>query len=241
MKTVKFILLILLVSIPLFPNGQQDKMAQVEKKEEIVTVFTSILPQKYFVERIGGDRVDVNVLVGPGKSPATYEPTPGQVVTLSGSDIFFAIGVPFENAFIPTIRSSLENLRIIDTSEGIEKRVFNNVDKQVRISDPHIWMSPRLVKIQAATILDALVESDPDGGKVYIEGYNSFMEDLDSVYSELKNIMGPLRGNTIFVYHPAFGYLFDEFGLEQMAIETGGKEPSPSVLEEIITKALKKR
>ena len=239
MKRLCLILIFLLICFSLFSVGQKDNREQAENKEKI-TVFTSIMPQKYFVERIGGDRVTVNVFVGPGKSPATYEPTPGQIVALSRSDIFFSIGVLFEQAFLPTIRGTLKNLKIIDTSEGIEKRMFNSEDKQEKIQDPHIWMSPGLVKIQAETIFKALVKNDPDGKETYTKGYNRFIDDLNLVHDDLNEVLGPLRGNILLVFHPAFGYFADDFGLKQVAIETGGKEPGPAMLEKIIMKAREK-
>lgn len=264
MKKIFLTLLTLLFVTSLFSNGQQDDENLAEKKEAALTIFTSILPQKYFVERIGADRVDVNVLVGPGKSPATYEPTPGQVLKLSSADIFFTIGVPFEQAFIGNIESNLPKLKIIDTSDGIVKRTIlghDHAEEEVHeheeeahghdeeeddhheseIKDPHIWMSPKLVKIQAAAIYNALIKEDPKGQEIYAKGYNDFIKDLDLIHEELKNVLEPLRGNLVFVYHPAFGYLFDEFGLEQMSVETGGKEPTPAVLEEVITMALEKK
>ena len=249
MKKIYLILITFLIVTPLFSNGQQDADKQMEKKEGLITVFTSILPQKYFVERIGGDRVNVNVLVGPGKSPTTYEPTPGQVLKLSSSKLFFTIGVAFEQAFIGTIKKNLPELKIVDTSEGIIKRdIENHKDEDEEtdhhdgeIKDPHIWMSPELVKIQAAAIYKALSEEDPMGKEFYTKGYNNFIKDLDLVHEKLKKVLEPLRGNTVFVYHPAFGYLCDEFGLEQVAVETGGKEPSPGVLEKVIKMAQKKK
>ncbi|MCK5200662.1 MAG: zinc ABC transporter substrate-binding protein, partial [Spirochaetales bacterium] len=98
MEKLRLILILLFISNSLFSAGQQDSKEQAEKKEHTITVFTSILPQKYFVERIGGDRVEINVLVGPGKNPAIYDPAPSQVVALSQADIFFTVGVPFEQA-----------------------------------------------------------------------------------------------------------------------------------------------
>jgi zinc transport system substrate-binding protein len=212
-----------------------------------INIFTSILPQKYFVERIGGDRVSVSVLVGPGKSPATYEPLPDQVIALGTADIFFTIGVPFENAFIPKIQKSLQSLKIVDTSEGIKKRTIEVHDHddhgeeehghEAGAPDPHIWMSARLVKQQALNIYNALSAKDPEGKDFYKKGYDNFIADLDKADAELKKSLAPFKGRTLFVFHPVFGYFADEYGFKQVAIETGGKEPSPSVLETIIKKA----
>ena len=218
-----------------------------EVRPSKLNVFTSILPQKYFVERIGGDRVNVSVLVGPGKSPATYEPLPDQVIALSRADIFFTVGVSFEHAFIPKIEKSLQALKIIDTSAGIKKRFLeapgheehgdDGHDHRERAVDPHIWMSVTLVKKQAENIYNALAEKDPEGRVFYKKNYDDFIAELDRLNDELKQALAPLRGSTLFVFHPAFGYFADEYGLKQVAIETGGKEPSPSALEAVIKKA----
>ncbi len=235
-KRFLFLLLLMLISFFELPgNGQK------EDQDKVVTIFTSIMPQKFFVERIGGKRVAVHVLVSPGMSPATYEPTPRQVIRLSQADLLFTIGVPFEQAFIPIITNSLDTLRVIDTSENIEKREFildENMEEHLHthqgVTDPHIWLSPSLVKIQATTIYNALIEFDPEGESVYKDGFNSFIEELDSVILELHSILDPLEGSSFFVFHPSFGYFTDEFGLIQKTIESGGKEPLPSELEEII-------
>jgi zinc transport system substrate-binding protein len=213
-----------------------------------VTVYTSILPQRYFVEKIAGDRIDVQVLVGPGKNPATYEPTPQQVMGLGNAAVLFTIGVPFEKAFVPTISSTLPALKISDTSAGIEKRTFTTVhtheeteeafgherDHTEGAKDPHIWMSPRLAKLQSKTIYDTLVEIDPQGKAVYQQGYRSLIKELNAIDVQLSDVLAPFKGKTMFVFHPAFGYFADAYQLKQVAIETGGKEPTPSVLADII-------
>jgi len=234
-----------------------------------VNVFTSILPQKCFVEKIGGDRVNAEVLVGPGKSPATYEITPQQIIALGSAEILFTIGVPFEQALLPSIEDTLDKLRIVDTSQGINKRKLaahthdenhhedheeehedhNDEDDhheekhehEEGADDPHIWLSPSLVKIQAGHIYNALIEIDPEAKDQYKNGYDEFISELDEIDRELKSILAPFSGNILFVFHPAFGYFADSYGLEQVAIETGGKEPTPSQLEEIIEHALEEK
>jgi zinc transport system substrate-binding protein len=235
-KTMMIILIVLLSFFIGACAGNEQK--------PLPTVFTSILPQKYFVEKIAGDRVRVEVLVGPGKNPATYEPTPQQVMALGNAKALFAIGVPFENAFVPKIRGTLSSLEIIDTSSGITKRNLEShsndgedQDEQEGAPDPHIWLSPSLVKIQSQNIYEALIRIDPAGRSAYERGYRALLKELDEVDVELKKALAPFKGGTLFVFHPAFGYFADEFGLKQLAIETGGKEPAPSVLEDIITRA----
>ena len=231
MKKIIFIGIVLLyLVLPLFAGGEKE--SQVEKST--ISVAVSILPQKYFIERIGGDAVSVMVLVLPGESPATYEPTPKQVSALSRAAVLFTIGVPFERAFIPKIRASLTNLDIVDTAAGITKRTFGNGS-----ADPHIWMSPPLVKIQAQTMLKALISIDPERKDFFTRNYARFMEDLDALDGELSVTLAPLKGSIFFVYHPSFGYFADRYGMKQVAIETGGKDPGPKTLGAVITKVKK--
>ena len=205
-----------------------------DSKQDI-KVFVSILPQKYFVEKIAGNRLIVEVLVSPGKSPATYEPTPQQVTDLGNAKALFTIGVPFENAFLPKIHGTLKSLKIVDTSGSIKKRML-----EPETLDPHIWLSPSLVKIQAKNIYNALIEINPSGKSDYKKGYESLIKELDELTALLQKTLKPYAGSTLFVFHPAFGYFADEFGLNQVAIETGGKEPTPQKLTEIIEYAQKK-
>ncbi len=228
MRKKLFLSIILIVlAIPLFSEGKKEDQPENQK----VSVAVSILPQKFFVEQIGGNAVKVQVLVLPGESPATYEPTPKQVTALSKARILFTIGVPFEKAFIPKIRANLKDLSIVDTSAGIKKRTFSNGS-----TDPHIWMAPPLVKIQARTILESLIRIDPGEKEFFTKNYNRFMEDLDTLNREIARALAPLKGSILFVYHPSFGYFADQYGLKQVAIETGGKDPGPKTLSTIIKK-----
>ena len=233
-------ILVLMILISTVFFGKLFGFSEENKNEDRIIVFTSILPQKCFVEKIGGDRVEVQVLVSPGKNPATYSPTPNQVIDLSTAKILFTVGVPFENAFLNKVRANLKNTKIVDTSYGVEKRYLeghshdDNHHHHTNIKDPHIWMSPVLVKIQAKNIYNALIKEDPQGKEDYLKGYENIIRELDELDIYLKNKLAPYKGNTIFVYHPAFGYFTDEYGLHQEAVETGGKEPTPVMLEKII-------
>ncbi len=224
----------LMLTFSINAGGQQDTESNNRENRiaKPLAVFTSILPQKYFVEKIGGSRVQVEVLVGPGKSPATYEPSPHQIEDLGSSDILFTIGVPFEKAFLPAIESTLDSLQIVDTSAGIQKRNLNEAAK-----DPHIWLSVRLVKIQAENIYNALLLKDPAGEQEYTRGYTALLNELENLDAELSAALAPCSGSKFFVFHPAFGYFAEDYELTQIAIEIGGKEPVPSKLEEIIREA----
>jgi len=213
-----------------FAAGKQE----VQPENSSIPIAVSILPQKYFIDRIGGNEVKIIVLLPPGESPETYEPTTKQVTELSKARILFTIGVPFEKMFIPKIRANLKGLNIVDTSADITKRTFSNGS-----TDPHIWMSPPLVKIQAQTMLKTLISIYPGRKDFFTKNYVRFMKDLDVLDGELSKALAPLKGNIFFVYHPAFGYFADRYGMKQVAIETGGKDPGPKALSAVISRVKK--
>lgn len=234
-----------------------------------VRVFVSILPEKYFVERIGGDNVIARVLVGPGQSPATYEPTPRQMAELSQSRVFFRIGVPFEDSLMPKIQSTFKDLTVVDTRKGIALRKMESdvehhgheadeahghaekggdeADKHedrehghdhiAGAPDPHIWLDPIRVKTVARNICDALVRVDPSRAAVYRKNLKAFRDDLDRVNAQIARALAPIKGKELFVFHPAYGYFADRYGLKQVAVEIGGKEPSAKQLSSLIDKA----
>ena len=141
----------------------------------ILNVSVTILPQKYLVERIGGDRVAVQVLVPPGKSHETYEPTPHQVAELAKGRIYFRIGLPLENSLLPKLQGAARSVRVVDVRQGIQLRRLEKENAAFEAAhdhapesatespDPHIWLSPVLAQRQAATVLAALVAEDPAG------------------------------------------------------------------------------
>jgi zinc transport system substrate-binding protein len=228
--------------------------------EEKIKVFVSIVPQEYFIGRVGGERVQAQALVKPGSSPATYEPTPRQMVELSQAKLFFRIGVAFENSFLPKIEQTLPNLKIIDTRAGINLREMkahhhdedgeehekrNEKDEHAEHeeghhhegTDPHIWLSPRLVKVQTRTMADALIALDPEGKEVYETNYQSFAAELDALDQKLASALASVKGKTFLVFHPAWGYFADAYGLNQEPIEIEGKDPSAQQLARIIDQA----
>jgi zinc transport system substrate-binding protein len=211
-------------------------------------VFVSILPQKYFVKQIGKDRVDVRVMVQPGASPATYEPKPKQLVELSKTDIYFSIGVPFEKVWLKKITAANPRMKVVHTDHGIEKipmaaDVHHDQEKHHNhgIPDPHIWLSPPLVKIQAHTILSALQQVDPSHGTVYQTNYREFVSRIHELDGQLKTLFAEKQGLRFLVFHPAWDYFARAYGIEQVPIEIEGKEPKPAQLKELIEYARENR
>jgi len=193
-------------------------------------VAVSIPPQACFVRHIGGTRVHVFVMLPSGANPATYEPKPRQLLLLSKTSAYFRIRVPFENAWMEKFTSVNPRMRVVDTTRGISER---------RLNDPHIWLAPALVKVQARTICKALSALDPSSGKFYEQNLARFEEKLSTLSKKIRTLFRDLKRRTIVVYHPCWGYFAQEFGLKQIAVQHEGKSPGASALAGLITAARK--
>lgn len=194
-------------------------------------VTVSILPQRYFVERVGGEYVAVNVMVEPGASPATYEPQPEQLRALSVADVYFGIGVPFENAWLERFASVNENLLLVDTTQGIERL------GEPGNPDPHIWLSPALVKVQSQTIYETLAQLDPAHQETYRANLESFLADIDALDADIRETLTGVENRKFMVFHPSWGYFARDYGLEQLPVEVGGQEPSAAELAALVAGA----
>ncbi|HBF42041.1 MAG TPA: cation ABC transporter substrate-binding protein [Desulfobacteraceae bacterium] len=201
-------------------------------------VFVSIIPQKYFVEKIGGDLADVSVMVLPGASPATYEPKPRQMVALSKARIYFAIGVPFEKAWLKKIKAANPRMLVVHTEAGIEKKSMKP-NKPQGIKDPHIWLSPPLVIVQARNILSAMLKIDPASASIYEANYKKFIMEVVDLDAELRGIFLEKERARFMVFHPAWGYFARTYGLKMVPVESEGKNPKPAGLKRLIEKAKK--
>lgn len=227
------------------------------------TVFVSIVPQKYFVQQISKDLIDVEVMVQPGASPATYEPKPSQMADLSSCAAYFAIGVPFESTWLGKISAVNSSMNVVHTDKDIEKIAMarhhheeeangehhdeghhenepsghdTNPDDHV-ILDPHIWLSPTLVKKQAGILLETLTAILPQHADFFAANYREFMEEIDTLDGILKANFQGMEGKRFMVFHPSWGYFAKEYGLEQIPIEIEGKTPKPAQLGKLIQHA----
>jgi zinc transport system substrate-binding protein len=220
------------------------------------TVFVSLVPQKYFVQQISKDLVNVEVMVQPGASPATYEPKPSQMTKLSSCAAYFAIGVPFEKTWLGRISAVNPNMEIIQTDRNIEKiamarhhheemdegshqeKVHHEPEQSENIIlDPHIWLSPVLVKKQAAVILEGLTAHFPAHAMDFETNYHIFLKKIDELDDQIKTILKGREGMRFMVFHPSWGYFAKEYGLLQVPIEIEGKAPKPAQLAELIQHA----
>lgn len=205
-------------------------------------ISVSILPQKYFVERIAGDLVKVNVLVPPGASPELYSPAPSQMRELSQSAAWFRIGkIGFEEGWLEKIRQSVPGLKIFDTSVQVDWITGEKEDHENHVHlhgiDPHIWSSPDEVKKIVEETYRALSELLPGNRKVLSLNYKLFVKEIDQLDQELKSLFDRLDNKKFMIFHPALAYLARQYGLEQIALEVDGKEPSPKYLRTLIEQA----
>jgi zinc transport system substrate-binding protein len=202
-------------------------------------VCVSILPQAFFVQKIAGDLVDIEVLVKPGASPATYAPKPSQLKRISDASIYFTIGVAFEKNWLPRFGSINDKMKLIDTTKEIEKiSMLQHAHKHDEHShkglDPHVWLDPILVASQVKIITQTLVKEDSKNSKIYQKNEQKFTKELKEIDTKIKKIISNVKQKEFIVFHPSFGYFAKRYGLEQVAIEKEGKEPSVKYIKKVI-------
>ena len=214
-----------------------------------LSVFVGVPPMAYLVEQIGAHHVKVDVLVRPGQGPHTFEPTPQQILALGRAKIFFTVDLPMETVLLHKVREGNRRLQVVDVTRGIDKREADALccehpghdghhgatepDK----SDPHVWLSPRLLAIEAETIAEALCQADPAHQRDYQRNLAALLDRLDAADRRVREMLAPYRGRSFYVFHPGFGYFADAYGLEQNAVEAGGRAPKPKQLRALIQKA----
>lgn len=222
-----------------------------QANERIVSV--TIEPQRYFAEKIAGDKFTINCVVPAGQSPETYDPTPQQMVRVGKSQAYLRIGsIGFEQAWMDNIRENNPGLRIFDLSEGIS--LLKNPEEEDNHHhegehhhgdeghhhhhhggvDPHTWSSISGAKVIAKNTLDAFVALDPENKAYYEANYDLLRQEIEETEKTVSGLLKPLSNKTFIIYHPALTYLADEYGLTQLCIEMDGKEPSPAQLKELV-------
>ena len=211
------------------------------EKQRIITV--TIEPLRYFTEQIVDSFLQVNTLVPPGTSPETYDPTPGQMVELSHSEVYMKIGyIGFEQAWMDRIAKNNPQLQLIDTSRGIDLIASESCESDNQEEhhhhhgpvDPHTWSSPKQALIIIRNIYEAVVKLYPEHESEFTRNYLSFKKEVEETDSLLNQLLSTVEPNSFIIYHPALTYLAKDYGLTQYCIEFEGKEPSPDLLQELI-------
>ena len=209
------------------------------KEQKIVTV--TIQPQKYFAEKIAGDRFDINCIVPPGSNPEAYDPSPSHLVHLGKSIAYFKIGhIGFELAWMDKLEQNNPHMKIFDNSEGINilsgthEHSEGDEHHHHYDADPHTWSSPKNARIIAKNMYDAFVSLDPSGEKVYRRNYEELLAEINHVDSVMTRKLTPASGTMFAIYHPSLSYLAKDYHLHQLSLEYNGKEPSAYYLKKAI-------
>lgn len=218
-----------------------------------INVVVSIVPQAVFVKKIAQDKVDVNVMVKAGDAPHAYEPKPSQMREIAKAKAYFSIGVEFEEAWLPRFRNQNSNMQIFDIAKGIEKIDINagahenkHMDASIAHTnehehegkDPHVWTSPKNVKMIARNIYESLSLIDKENQNFYKENLDKFLLEIEETDKRIKDALnGVEKGTKFMVFHPSWGYFAQEYNLKQIVIEVEGKNPKPQALAHVLQEA----
>ncbi len=220
-----------------------------------LAVYSTIQPVAFIAGEIGGDKVNSSVLIPQDKNHHSYIPTPHDLRNMRQAKLFFAIGLPVEEQYL---KRSFNNsgIKLIDASAGVKRLRLQGdtcceehehqhssndggAQNDDQFQDVHIWMSPANNLIIAANICRALQAEDPANQAYYQRNLADFSTKITTLDAALKTTLAPFKGKIFLVYHPAFGYFAEHYGLIQQAVEAGGKSPTPKQLETLIETARK--
>jgi len=191
----------------------------------VLHAVASLPPLAWLVEQVGGERVAVTVLLPPGSSPHTFEPSPRQLAAFDEADLFVAVGHPdlaFEHRQVERLLRQRPDLAVV--------RLAGEDDVDAPGSDPHLWLDPRRMDEAAQRLAATLSRLDPRGAVLYRSRLAALRADLTALDRRLADRLGSAPRHRFFVQHPAWGPLAAAYGLDQVALEHEGKEPSPKLL-----------
>ncbi|MDI3536216.1 MAG: zinc transport system substrate-binding protein [Eubacteriaceae bacterium] len=224
------LMLVLFGGMLLFLMTGCSQSSETGQSSDKAVVAVTIVPEQTFVEAVCGDLVDVVTLVPPGSSPENYEPTPQEMADFSQAELYFTIGVPTEDA---NILSNIGDVKVVALEDAVAQvypdRTFEDGGR-----DPHIWLSPKRVAVMIDTICAQMSELDPENANTYKANAQSYKDQLETVDSEITEALSGVTNKTFIAYHPAFGYLADDYGLTMVALEEEGKEATPQELQAAI-------
>ena len=208
--------------------------------EERIVVYATIPPQKEMIEAIGGDKVNVNIIVPEGGDPHTADLKPSQLAELSNARMYVMIGsgIEFEVKSIDKIMDLNKNMLLVDSSRGIELMEMTENDHEGEGGkDPHIWTSLRNGKIMVQNIYEGLITVDPDNKDYYLNNRDDYLKKLDEADNYIKNELKDINNRSFMIFHPSWSYFAKDYTLNQIAIEVEGKEPTLQSLARTIEQA----
>ncbi len=203
-----------------------------------IVVYATISPQKEMIEAVGGEKVNVNIIVPQGGDPHTADLKPSQLADLSKAKIYVMAGsgIEFEVKSMDKIRDLNKNMIVVDSSKGIELIEIGAHDHEGGY-DPHIWTSLRNGKIMVQNIYEGLIAVDPNNKEYYLANRDDYLEKLDEADNYIKNEFKDMNNRSFMIFHPSWGYFAKDYDLNQIAIEIEGKEPTLQSLANTIEEA----
>ncbi len=204
----------------------------------------SIPAQQWLLDSIVGDRFETVSLLEPGSNPETFEPSMRQLISLEDAEMYFTVGeLDFERASLGRIRENFPDLSMSRTSRGI--RPLNGTHAHAHDhdghthdeADPHVWSSLKNARVMARNMYESVVRLDPQGRDYYLRRYRDLDSHLAALDDSVTRVLAPLRGRSFMVWHPSLSYFARDYGLEQLSVETAGKEASPAQFREMLDHA----
>lgn len=199
-------------------------------------VAVSVPPLAEMVQFIGGDRVEVMAMLEQSDRCGTFEVRPSRISWLASADILFLSGLTWEDQQFPRLRGQLPKLDVVDLREGLtlHRISVDHGDHQHQFWDPHIWLDPILAIELSRRIANSLAALNPEFAAEFQQRKVALELELSSLHRRIGEILEPFHGTVLLVYHPAFGYFAERYGLSQVAIQHSGREPTPRQLREIL-------
>lgn len=245
MKKIGYLLCAVLISLTACNSKTKSKNGKM--------LSVTIEPQRFFLEKIVGDAYHVNVLVPPGTSPETYEPTPATMTDLGKSEMYFKVGnLGYETAWARDLARNNPDVSIVDCSKQIEL-IYGESENcshhdgdhsghshsHAGAGDPHVWSSPKTAKLMAKNMYRALVFSNPDAVSLYKENFDALSQLIDDTDSTITQLLADIPSRSFIIYHPSLSYFARDYNLKQYSIEHEGKSPSPAQMKLLVDLAKK--
>ncbi|MDF2578387.1 MAG: hypothetical protein K0S74_1871 [Chlamydiales bacterium] len=236
------LILVVIISI-LLPACDQKTVSKVRTHK----VFVTINPQKFLVQRIAGDTLQVGLLIPAGVDMHNFEPTPQQILELNQVDVWFRIGESIESKVLEAIKSHKSQIEVVDIQQGLplismtasDHHSNHHTHSSAEGYDVHTWLNPQLLKEQAITIANSLKIHYPESAILYQKNLEKLLTDIDALHCEIKELLSFAKGKYLLVSHAAFTYFCQEYGLKQLSLEYEGKDPTVKQLSKILDKAHK--
>jgi zinc transport system substrate-binding protein len=202
---------------------------------QAASIFVSVPPLIPVLKALDTDN-QVESLVTAGYSPATYSPTPRQLVALSNADIFVRSGLPYEAAWMSRIKAVNPSILVVDLRDGVDLLEHHHHEghDEHEDTDPHLWTDPALVANQLDKLAQALIKLTPDRESVIAKNHLSYQQQLLDIDNQIRTLLAPYSNNTFYVYHPAWSYFAKRYQLNQVSLERGGKDFGPHALEYVL-------